>query len=47
MCDILKMTHKKTIALDLDSVLADVMLIWIDEYNFKFNTAIKKQDLSQ
>ena len=47
MCDILKMTHQRTIALDLDSVLADVMLIWLEEYNLKFNTAIKKQDLSQ
>ncbi len=41
------MTQQRTIALDLDSVLADVMLIWLEEYNIKFNTAIKKQDLFQ
>ncbi|MBA3750273.1 MAG: hypothetical protein H0X03_05165 [Nitrosopumilus sp.] len=40
------MTNQKTIALDLDSVLADVMYIWLEEYNIKFNTAIKKQDIS-
>ena len=41
------MTRQRTIALDLDSVLADVMLIWLEEYNLKFNTSIKKQDLFQ
>jgi uncharacterized protein len=39
------MTNQKTIALDLDSVLADVMHIWLDEYNIIFNTSIKKQDI--
>ena len=32
------MTNQKTIALDLDSVLADVMQIWIEEYNSIFKT---------
>ena len=39
------MIHKKTIAIDLDSVLADVMHIWIDEYNLIYNTTIIKQDI--
>lgn len=40
------MVSEKTIALDLDSVLADVMHIWIEEYNAVFKTTIKKQDIS-
>ena len=39
------MTNQKTIALDLDSVLADVMQIWIEEYNSIFKTNVKKQDI--
>jgi 5'(3')-deoxyribonucleotidase len=39
------MTNQKTIALDLDSVIADVMHTWIEEYNAIFNTSIKKQDI--
>ncbi len=41
------MEHKNTIALDLDSVLADVMITWIDEYNNTFNTNLKKSDIVQ
>jgi len=39
------MLPKKTIALDLDSVLADVMLIWVEEYNIIFHTNIRKKDI--
>lgn len=40
------MVSEITIALDLDSVLADVMRIWLEEYNAIFNTDIKKRDIS-
>lgn len=40
------MISEITIALDLDSVLADVMQIWLEEYNAIFNTNIKKQDIT-
>ncbi len=40
------MVSEITIALDLDSVLADVMQIWLEEYNAIFNTKIKKRDIS-
>ena len=40
------MVSEITIALDLDSVLADVMQIWLEEYNTIFNTKIKKRDIS-
>lgn len=36
---------EKTIALDLDSVLADVMKIWVEEYNLLYNTNIQKKDI--
>jgi 5'(3')-deoxyribonucleotidase len=39
------MVNQITIALDLDSVLADVMYTWVEEYNIIFNTSIKKQDI--
>ncbi len=35
----------KTVAIDVDSVLADVMLIWADEYNRRHNTKIAKKDI--
>ncbi|HEX7033995.1 MAG TPA: hypothetical protein VF172_13435 [Nitrososphaera sp.] len=35
----------KTVAIDVDSVLADVMLIWADEYNRRHNTKITKKDI--
>jgi uncharacterized protein len=40
------MVSDKTIALDLDSVLADVMQIWLQEYNAVFHTYFKKEDIS-
>jgi uncharacterized protein len=40
------MVSDKTIALDLDSVLADVMQIWLEEYNTIFHTTFKKEDIS-
>jgi 5'(3')-deoxyribonucleotidase len=39
------MVSEKTIALDLDSVLADVMLIWIEEYNMIFHANIEKKEI--
>jgi uncharacterized protein len=39
------MTDQKTIALDLDSVLADVMYTWLEEYNLIYNTSLIKQDI--
>lgn len=35
----------KTVAIDVDSVLADVMLVWADEYNRRRNARITKQDI--
>lgn len=39
------MTFENTIALDLDSVLADVMIIWVEEYNSIFHTNISKKNI--
>ena len=36
----------KTIAIDLDSVLADVMIIWIEEYNRIRGSNIIKNDIT-
>lgn len=36
----------KTVAIDVDSVLADVMLVWVDEYNRRNNTTITKKDIT-
>ena len=35
----------RTIALDVDSVLADVMLTWVDEYNRRNGTTVSKSDI--
>jgi uncharacterized protein len=35
----------KTIAIDLDSVLADTMILWAEEYNKRKNTRIVKDDI--
>jgi 5'(3')-deoxyribonucleotidase len=35
----------KTVAIDVDSVLADVMPVWADEYNKRKNTSITKDDI--
>ncbi len=37
----------KTVGIDVDSVLADVMLVWVDEYNKRRNTKITKQDITK
>lgn len=37
----------KRIALDLDSVLADVVVIWIDEYNKRKNTNLTKEFIKE
>ncbi|HKX80984.1 MAG TPA: hypothetical protein VJL54_01885 [Nitrososphaera sp.] len=36
----------RTVAIDVDSVLADVMLVWADEYNRRTNGAVTKQDIT-
>jgi 5'(3')-deoxyribonucleotidase len=36
---------KKTIAIDMDSVLADTMLVWIQEYNRLKNANLTKSDI--
>jgi 5'(3')-deoxyribonucleotidase len=35
----------KTVAIDLDSVLADVLITWINEYNRLKNANIAKEDI--
>ncbi len=40
-----KMIYQKTIAIDLDSVLADVMHTWLDEYNLIYDATVIKQDI--
>jgi uncharacterized protein len=35
----------RTVAIDIDSVLADVMLIWADEYSKRSKTRVTKQDI--
>jgi hypothetical protein len=35
------------IALDVDGVLADIILVWINEYNRKYNTSISKETIEQ
>lgn len=37
----------KTVGIDVDSVLADVMLVWVDEYNKRQNARITKQDITK
>lgn len=42
-----KMTDTaKTLAIDVDSVLADVMLVWADEYSKRTNKEIRKSDIT-
>ncbi|MGA8844389.1 MAG: hypothetical protein WB511_12460, partial [Nitrososphaeraceae archaeon] len=38
-------TLKKTIAIDMDSVIADTMLVWIQEYNRLKNSSLTKTDI--
>lgn len=37
----------KTVAIDVDSVLADVMLVWADEYSRRTGKKISKKDILQ
>ena len=37
----------KTVAIDVDSVLADVMLVWADEYNLRRNDKITKDSITK
>lgn len=41
------MTSAKTVAIDVDSVLADVMLVWADEYSKRTGKKIVKKDIYQ
>ena len=36
----------KTVAIDIDSVLADVMLVWTDEYNKRNKAQITKEEIA-
>jgi 5'(3')-deoxyribonucleotidase len=36
----------RTVAIDVDSVLADVMLVWSDEYSKKKNKVVTKKDIT-
>jgi uncharacterized protein len=36
----------KTVAIDVDSVLADVMIVWIDEYNKGSKNQVTKKDIA-
>lgn len=36
----------RTVAIDVDSVLADVMLVWADEYSRRNNKIITKKDIT-
>src|SRR5215217_321324 len=36
----------KTVAIDVDSVLADVMLVWTDEYNKRNKAQITKKEIA-
>lgn len=36
----------RTVAIDVDSVLADVMLVWSDEYSKKKNKSVTKKDIT-
>lgn len=40
-------TSAKTVAIDVDSVLADVMLVWADEYGKRTGKKIAKKDIYQ
>jgi len=37
----------KTIAIDVDSVLADVMVMWTNEYNKRKNTRVSKNEINK
>jgi 5'(3')-deoxyribonucleotidase len=37
----------KTVAIDVDSVLADVMLVWTDEYNKRNKAQITKKEIAK
>ena len=36
----------KTLAIDVDSVLADTMIVWTDEYNIRTGARISKSEIS-
>jgi uncharacterized protein len=36
----------RTVAIDVDSVLADVMVVWVDEYRKRTSKEIKKSDIT-
>ena len=39
------LTSRRTLAIDLDSVLADTMLIWVEEFNKRNKSTITKDDI--
>ena len=39
------LASKRKLAIDLDSVLADTMVIWVEEFNKENKSKIKKDDI--
>src|SRR5919108_2579338 len=39
------LSSRRTLAIDLDSVLADTMVIWTEEFNKRNKSKIKKDDI--
>ncbi|MDW3627339.1 MAG: hypothetical protein QOK72_11905, partial [Nitrososphaeraceae archaeon] len=39
------MASKRKLAIDLDSVLADTMVIWVEEFNKRNNSSITKDNI--
>ena len=41
----LDLDSRRTLAIDLDSVLADTMVIWVEEFNKRNNSSINKDNI--
>ena len=41
----LDLDSRRTLAIDLDSVLADTMVIWVEEFNKRNNSSINKENI--
>jgi len=40
-----ELAHRRKLAIDLDSVLADTMIVWAEEYNKRKNSSITKDNI--
>jgi len=40
-----ELAHRRKLAIDLDSVLADTMIIWAEEFNKRKNSSITKENI--